>query len=125
MYERQIFIYDFLIEYADLMVDFLIAQLAECLFRSNNTVFIVFNSVNDIIVCHTALYNIVQLLHVTTTPTVYHVLKPFQIVRFKNFDTKVIGLYRIVIQCICRNKRLSISAFSLRYCYSPRFCLRI
>ncbi len=80
MFERQIFIDDFLIEYAYLMIDFRIPQLAESLFCRDNTILIVFNGVNDVIICHTALYYIILFLHFTSVPTIYHILKPFEII---------------------------------------------
>ena len=62
------------------MIYSLITQLTKCLFSRDNSVFVVLNGVNYVIVCHTTLHYVILLLHLTSTPTVYHILKPFEIV---------------------------------------------
>lgn len=72
-----------MIQYANLMVYFFVYQLTQCLLCCNDSVFIVFDSVDDVIICNTSLNNIIKLLHLTSSAAVYYIFQPFKIIFFK------------------------------------------
>ncbi len=72
------------------MIDFLIAQLTQSLFCCYYIVFVILNSINNVIIGNAALYYVILFLHVATSSTVYHILKPFNVVRLKYLDTETI-----------------------------------
>lgn len=76
------------------MIYFLISQLTKRLFSRDDIILIIFNGIDDIIVSHPPFYYIILFLHFTPAPTVDHIFKPFEIVRFKYFDTKTISFYQ-------------------------------
>ena len=70
----EILVYNLLIQNADLMVHFLIPKLSQCLFRRNDTILIVFYSINDIVVCYTAFNYIVLKLFLSSSAAIYDIL---------------------------------------------------
>lgn len=82
------------------MVDFLIDQLSERLPSRYNSVFIVFYSVDYIIIRHAAFGQIIEFLHFSTMPTVNYIIKPFEIIGIEFSHTISVGDNRINIQII-------------------------
>ena len=80
------------------MVYILVNQLSQCLLCCNSTIFVVFNSVNNVVVCHTTFHPVIEGLLVTSSPTIYYIIEPFKIVFFKPFKAKVRRSEQIFVQ---------------------------
>ena len=78
------FVYDFLIQDAYLMIYFFISKLTQCLFRRNNTIFIVFHCIDDIVVSYTTLDYVILLLFHAASTAIHYIIQPFKIIAFEN-----------------------------------------
>ena len=65
------------------MVDFLVYELTQSLFRSYDTILIIFNRIDYVIVGDTTFYNIVAILKTPTLAAINDIIKPLHIVRSK------------------------------------------
>ena len=65
------------------MVDFLVYELPKSLFRSYDTILIIFNRIDYVIVGDTAFYNIIAVLKTPTLAAINDIIKPLHIVRGK------------------------------------------
>lgn len=91
------FIDNLLIENANLMINFLVAQLAECLLGRDDPIFIVFEGVDDVIVGHAAVHQVVELLHFASASAVNDIFEPFEVVSLKYLNSERAGFNGVKI----------------------------
>lgn len=96
------------------MIYFLIFQLSQCLLGSDDSLFLIFHSVDDIVIGHTAFNYVIQKLLRPAFATIHHVFQPFKIVAFKNFYAVVFKRNGFIVKQIRRKNRNGISSFSFR-----------
>ena len=65
---------------AYLMINLLVRELTQRLFRRDDAVFVILYCINHIVIRDTSFYNIIARLALTTLARIYHILQPLKVI---------------------------------------------
>ena len=91
---------------ANLVVHFLVAQLAKGLFGCDDSFLIVLHGVDDVVVSHTSLNDIVVLSYGFPAATGNYIVKPLKVVLLKYLEAQIVGFGLFSVKHILADGRL-------------------
>ena len=117
-----VLVYNLLITKTYLIVWLLVFQLIQRLLCCDTTILIILHGINDLIVCHTAFYDVVVRIICSLTAS-YYKLKPLHIIDRKVLINKVFCYKAFLIEVIYTNNTLRILLFTAGHEEGPFLCL--